>query len=83
MQNLKFRITALMLLISILFYNKISNEIIYFQNSRAFGMLMTLGLLGLNVIITYLSTMTGDMSEWSLDFFRPNGFNTVRHFQLD
>lgn len=38
---------------------------------------MTLGLITLNIILTYVSFINGDMSEWALDYLRPNGFNTV------
>lgn len=54
--------------------------LMYSQHSRAFSLILTLGMLGLNAILSAVGWWRGDLLAWSADnYFQPDGISSVSH----
>lgn len=47
------------------------------QHSKAFSLLMTLGMFGLNAILSAVGWWRGNFQTWSENYFQPNGISSV------
>lgn len=47
------------------------------QHSKAFSLLMTLGMFGLNAILSAVGWWRGNFQAWSENYFQPNGISSV------
>ncbi|XP_037927481.1 uncharacterized protein LOC119662015 [Teleopsis dalmanni] len=47
------------------------------EHSKAFSLIMSLGMLGLNAVLSAVGWWNGDFMEWTHSFFQPNGLRSV------
>ncbi|XP_034099901.1 uncharacterized protein LOC117565063 [Drosophila albomicans] len=47
------------------------------EHSKAFSFIMTLGMFGLNAILSAVGWWRGDFAAWSENYFQPNGISSL------